>query len=101
SLFQLSRIVGPNRANGGLVASTGWARVTGVVGKIPTAIRRSGGTAAGHLEMGIGISLPEPVPSVLQPLGAVFLRLMGKPGDFVITPDVESFGRTARLSLVP
>src|SRR6266700_5817025 len=32
---QLGRIVSPNSANGGLVASTGWARVTGVVGKIP------------------------------------------------------------------
>src|SRR2546426_1157496 len=102
SLFvQLGSVVGPNGANGRLVARTVWDCVALVVGKIPAGIRRSCRAAAGHLEMGIGIRIPQPVPGVLQPLGAILLGLVRKPGDFVIAPDVEPFVGTGGLSLMP
>src|SRR5882672_12448913 len=95
------RIVHPNRANGLLVTETRRDGVALVVGEVPTSIRRSSRAAAGHLEMGICISIPQPVPGVLQPLGAILPGLVRKPGDFVIAPHVEFFVGTARLPLMP
>src|SRR5580658_4625074 len=43
--------------------------------------------AAGHLEIAIRIGLLHPVPCIAKPLAAILLALIGKPADFVVTPN--------------
>src|SRR5437016_9340795 len=98
---QSGRIVGPNGANGRLVARAIRNCIALVVGKVPAGSRRSCRATDRHLEMGIGIGIPQPVPGVLEPLGAILFGLVSKPGDLVIAPDIEPFAGTTRLPLMP
>ena len=82
-------ITAPDRANRVFVAETFGNSRTGSICVIPLAMieRRSHCPAAGHFEIAVRVGLPDPVPGVLKPIGAVLFSLLREPGNLVVTPD--------------
>ncbi len=58
------------------------------VGPVPALISNGVGqcSAAGHLEVAVGVVPAYPVPGIPEPVVAVFCGLVSEPADFVISP---------------
>ena len=63
----------------------------GVIRVVPAVRRerRSHSPAARHLQVTVGIRFPDPIPGIAEPMAAVCLALVSKPGDFVVSPYPE------------
>src|SRR5262249_17629198 len=80
---------GPDRLFVPEAVGHGGTRLVGVVPALAVP-RRAQRAAAGHLQVAVGVRLPDPIPGVAQPVRAVLRTLVREPGDLVIAPDPDA-----------
>src|SRR6266540_4750288 len=101
SWLWLCRIDRPNGSNRLLRIKAGWTCLAARVGPIPARLvgsSRRHDSAAGHLEMAIGVGVFDPFPCVAQPVVAFRFGQQREPGDFVPTPDERRLARLAWIA---
>ena len=81
-------VLGPDLFYSLLLAEAVWYGIGRGVGPVPSLISDGvgQGSAAGHLEVAIGVVPADPIPCISEPVVAVFGGLVSEPADFVVSP---------------